>query len=68
LLSSACFFAGERSRALAALGKDVGHQNDHALYFADVAESRLLWSFPETLGLYVLDVPLENILITLPRP
>jgi lycopene cyclase domain-containing protein len=33
--------------------------------FDGVAESRLLWRFSETLGLYVLDVPLENILITL---
>jgi len=33
--------------------------------FDGVAESRLLWIFPETLGIYVLDVPIENVLITL---
>src|SRR6185369_16485134 len=32
--------------------------------FDGVAESRLLWRFPALLGIYALDVPLENIVIT----
>jgi lycopene cyclase domain-containing protein len=31
--------------------------------FDGVAESRLIWSFPKTIGVYLLDVPIENILL-----
>jgi len=33
--------------------------------FDSVAEGRLLWQFPETLGIYILNVPVENILIVI---
>ena len=33
--------------------------------FDGVAESRLLWQFPVTLGIYILNVPIENILIVI---
>jgi len=56
------FLATKRTSAKRRLAlRTIGIATLMLCIFDGVAESRFIWTFPRTLGVYLLDVPLENV-------